>query len=94
MEDMDIIIVEGYIKDDASNIPLTGITLNIDAIKSPSGMGIITDGKRKKVGQTVTDANGHYKVKLKLFKEAESIEFWLNRGGANGAYDDSQRDIY
>jgi len=61
MEDMDIIIVEGYIKDDASNIPLAGITINIDAIKSPSGMGIITDGKRKKAGETVTtDANGYY----------------------------------
>jgi len=93
-QEMDIMIVEGYIKDDATKLPVAGITIHIDAIKSPSGMGIITDGKRKKAGETVTDANGHYKVKLRVFEEAEMLEFWLNRGGTKKAFEDAQRVAY
>ncbi|HEY5236414.1 MAG TPA: carboxypeptidase-like regulatory domain-containing protein, partial [Rhabdochlamydiaceae bacterium] len=70
-EDIETITVEGVVRDDASRAPLAGVFISIDRIKSPSGMGIITDGRRETVGRTTTNANGSYKVKLKVFKEAE-----------------------
>lgn len=33
MEEVDLMKVEGYIRDDASNEPIAGITIKIDAIK-------------------------------------------------------------
>lgn len=93
-EGIDTVTVEGVVRDDASKDPLVGIYISIDGIKSPSGMGIITDGKRETVGRTTTDANGYYKVKLKVFKEAERLEFYLNPGKIREGYVDRQQDIY
>ena len=94
IESKETISVEGVVRDDASKAPLAGIHISIDGIKSPSGMGIITDGKRETVGRTTTDANGFYKVKLKVFKEAERLEFYLNPGKLKEGYVDRQQDIY
>jgi hypothetical protein len=93
-EGVETISVEGVITDDASKQPLSGVLMSIDAIKSPSGMGIITDGKRETVGRTTTDANGYYKVKLKVFNEAQHLEFYLNPGKLKKGYVDRQQDIY
>ncbi len=93
-EGIEIISVEGIVRDDASKQPLSNIVISIDGIKSPSGMGFITDGKRENVGQTTTDANGYYKVKLKVFSEAERLEFYLNPGKLKDGYVDRQQDIY
>lgn len=93
-ENIESISVEGVVRDDASKQPLSGIFISIDGLKSPSGMGIITDGRRKAVGRTTTDANGYYKVKLKVFKEAERLEFYLNPGKLKDGYVDRQQDIY
>lgn len=86
--------VEGVVRDGASNLPLSGIIIYIDAIKSPTGMGIITDGNRENVGRVRTDANGYYKAKLKVFKSAESLEFYLNPGKPKEGYVERQQDVY
>ena len=93
-EDLDIIILEGVVRDDASKDPLAGIYISIDGIKSSTGMGIITNGRRKTVGQTTTDGNGYYKVKLKVFKDAENLEFYLNPGKLKEGFVDRQQVIY
>lgn len=90
----DTITVEGILRDDASKAPIAGIVISIDGIKSPSGMGIITDGRRKSAGRTTTDANGYFKVKLKIFKGAERLEFYLNPGKQKEGYVDRQENIY
>ncbi|WP_207420714.1 hypothetical protein [Desertivirga brevis] len=74
------IIIEGTIKDELTNEPLPGVEIRTDAIKSSSGMGIITNGRRKRVGETSTDNNGNYSLKLKVFKDADRLEFYLNPG--------------
>lgn len=78
--------VEGIISDHISGEPVAGLTLNIDAIKSPSGMGIITDGSRVTAAQTTTDSKGYYKAKLKIFEGAETLEFILNSGHEKAGY--------
>lgn len=90
----DTITVEGILRDDASKAPIAGIVISIDGIKSPSGMGIITDGRRKSARRTTTDANGYFKVKLKIFKGAERLEFYLNPGKQKEGYVDRQENIY
>ena len=92
-EDIDTLTVEGMVRDDASKKPIAGISISIDGIKSPSGIGIITDGKRETVGKTKTDANGYYKAKLKVFNEAERLEFYLNPGKLKEGYVDQQQNI-
>ena len=87
-----IISIEGVIKDDASKQVLNGIFITIDAIKSPSSWEG-WDGYRKTVGSVTTDANGHYKVKLKVYNDAERLEFYLNPGKLNSGYVDSQPNI-
>ena len=93
-EGIETISFEGVVKDDVSQQPLAGVSISVDAIKSPTGTGIVTDGKRETVGRTRTDANGRYKVQLNVFKEAERLEFWLNPGQPKEGYVDRQQDIY
>jgi hypothetical protein len=93
-EEADKMSVEGFVKDDASGEAITGVTIYIDAIKAPSGMGLITDGKRKRVGQTATDSKGYYKANLKIFKEAERLEFYLNPGKSKEGYVETQENVY
>ena len=87
-----IITIEGVVKEDASKQALNGIFITIDAIKSPSSWEG-WDGKRETVESVTTDANGYYKVKLKVFKDAERLEFYLNPAKLNKDYVDSQRDV-
>ena len=77
-EKEDKFIIEGVIRDAASDRPLEGISLKVDAIRSSSGWGILTDGRRETVASASTDANGYYRIKIKVFKLAESLEFYLN----------------
>ncbi|RYE27557.1 MAG: hypothetical protein EOP42_19075 [Sphingobacteriaceae bacterium] len=56
-------------------------------------MGIITDGKRETIGYTTTDKNGHYKIKLKIFRGAERLEFYINPIKTKQGYVESQQDI-
>lgn len=93
-EGINTINVEGVVRDDASKKPIAEIFIAIDGIKSPSGMGIITDGKREAVGQARTDANGYYRVKLKVFKGAERLELYLNPGKMKDGYVERQQDVY
>ncbi len=93
-KEIDIITIEGYIRDEASIEPIAGIQIFVDAIKSSSGMGIITNGRRENVGQGTTDSKGYYKIKLKVFKEAERLEFFINGGHIKEGYVYSQPDIY
>lgn len=91
-ENQDKVVVEGIILDDQSKKPLDGIVIYIDGIKTPSGMGIITDGKRERVGQTTTDVNGHYRVDLKLFKSVERLAFYINPAHRKEGYADRHTD--
>ena len=49
-EEMNTITVEGFIRNEIIKEPLAGIAIEVDAIKSLSGMGITFDGKRKRAG--------------------------------------------
>jgi hypothetical protein len=89
-EDVDVFIIEGQITDDITNQPIDGVQISIDAIKSSSGMGIITDGKRKAVGKATTDRNGYYKAKLKVFNEAQRLELFINEGYQRQGYTDGK----
>ncbi|MBX0334457.1 carboxypeptidase-like regulatory domain-containing protein [Pontibacter sp. HSC-14F20] len=91
-EDIDIFIIEGQIRDDLSNQPIEGVHISVDAIKSPSGMGIITDGKRKRVGEATTDKNGYYKARLKVFQEAQLLEISINENNKKEGYTDGYID--
>jgi hypothetical protein len=92
--DTDIMSIEGIVKDYITGQPVSGVTISIDALKSPSGMGIITDGRRKNVGQTSTDSRGYYRVKLKVFDEAERLEFSLNSGMGKDGYVSTEHILY
>lgn len=93
-EGIDVFTVEGIIRDDVSMQPISMIPVSIDAIKPPTGVGIITDGKRERVGRASTDANGYYKVKLKVFEEAKRLEFYVNRGIFKEGYAQRREDVY
>ena len=73
------IIVEGIIKDNISNAPVAGIGISIDAIKSPTSMGMSISGRRENIEKLETDINGYYYAKLKVFQDAETLEFNFNR---------------
>lgn len=92
--DIETITVEGVVRDDASQKPIAGLTISIDGIKSPTGVGIITDGKRENLGYSTTDSQGHYSIKLKVFKSAERLEFSLNPGNQMEGYVYSHEDFY
>src|SRR5690606_26562537 len=77
-ENIDIFIIEGYITDSISHQPIGGVPIRVDAIKSPSGMGIVSGGNRETVGQATTDKKGYYKAKLKVFKGAQRLQIFLN----------------
>lgn len=91
-QDVDVLTIEGIVRDDASKSAIAGVTISIDAIKSSSGWGILTDGKRVNVARTTTDVNGYYHVKLKVFKDAEILEFYLNPGLRKDDYVEIQKD--
>jgi hypothetical protein len=38
-------------------------------------MGIITSGKRERLGQTTTNASGYNKFNLKIFDQAEELSY-------------------
>ena len=79
-KDIETMTIEGTIRDEASLEPIAGILIFVDATKSPSGMGLL-GGKRESVGQGTTDLKGYYKIKLRVFKEAENLDLFIN--GAN-----------
>ncbi|PVY39507.1 carboxypeptidase-like regulatory domain-containing protein [Pontibacter virosus] len=81
--DVDIFTIEGYVTDEL-NQPVAGIAIGVDAVKTPSGMGIITDGKRKSAGNATTQENGYYSAKLKVFKDADRLEVALNENMLDG----------
>lgn len=85
-EDIDIFTIEGKIIDDVSLQPIEGVQIRVDAIKSPSGMGIITDGRRETVGVATTDRNGYYKAKLKIFQGAQYLEIFVNENNKKEGY--------
>lgn len=93
-EATDIVIIEGKLRDEVSGQALPGINISVDGVKSPSGMGIISDGKRKTVGRGVTDANGYYKIKLKVFEEAERLEISLNSDFSNEGYVSREEQVH
>lgn len=81
--DVDIFTIEGYVTDEL-NQPVAGIAIGVDAVKTPSGMGFITDGKRKSAGNATTLQNGYYSAKLKVFKDADRLEVALNENMRDG----------
>ncbi|WP_161890551.1 carboxypeptidase regulatory-like domain-containing protein [Pontibacter russatus] len=91
-KDVDIFIIEGQITDDISNQPIEGVEIRVDAIKSSSGMGIISNGKRKTVGKATTDRNGYYKAKLKVFNGAQRLEISINENNKKEGYADGYLD--
>jgi hypothetical protein len=85
---MDLMAIEGIVRDDVSNQPIAGVEIYIDAVKPPSGMGILSDARRDHVGETLTDQNGNYKLNLKIFKEAVRLEVRVNREQKKSIYAD------
>jgi hypothetical protein len=86
-------IVEGVLRDDVSKEPIPGVVILVDGVKTSSGMGIITDGMRKSLGQTTTDQAGKFKMKLKVFDKADRLQFFINPGGNKEGFVDRTMDI-
>lgn len=78
--------LKGRISDAYTNKPLANVKISIDAIKPSSGMGIITSGKRMRIADFVTNENGDYDVKLKVFEGAENFYFYVNAGSEKVGY--------
>lgn len=95
-EPTETITIEGTVQDEFSQQPISNIYIIIDGIKSStSGFGgIIDNGERKNVGNVTTDVNGHYKIKLKVFKGADRLNFYLNPENIKKDYSDNQDDLY
>ena len=85
-EDTNRMRLKGRISDAYTNKPLSNVKISIDAIKSSSGMGIITGGKRMRIANFVTNENGDYDVKLKVFDGAENFYFYINAGSEKAGY--------
>lgn len=92
-KEMDAIIIEGIIREEGSNKPIAGIQIFVAAIESSPGMGII-GGRRDYVGQGTTDPVGYYRIKLKVFKKAERLDFDINAAHAKGGYVYTQQAVY
>lgn len=82
----DTVILEGYVRTHGTNDPVSNIVISVDAIKSGEGMGIITSGKRERLGQTTTNASGYYRFNLKVFEQAERLSFEINDSHENASY--------
>lgn len=93
-EEKDTMTVEGFVLDQITKEPVAGVAIEVDAIKPPTGMGIITDGKRKRAATAITDINGFYHCKLKLFEEAERCEFKLNVNQVKNYATERTKDFY
>ncbi len=95
-EPTETITIEGTVQDEVSQQPLSNIYIIIDGIKSAtSGFGgIIGNGERKNVGNVTTDVNGHFTVKLKVFKGADRLNFYLNPEHINKGCTENQEDLY
>ncbi len=95
-EPTETITIEGTVQDKVSKQPLRDVYIIIDGIKSAtSGFGgIIGNGERKNVGNVITDVNGHYKVKLNVFKGADRVNFYLNPEHPKKGYVENQEDFY
>ncbi len=92
-EKTDNYTIEGQVRDDITNLPVEGVHISVDAIKPSSGMGIITDGKRKTVGEVTTDRNGYYRANLKVFQEAQRLEISINDNNRKEGYTDGYLDV-
>ncbi len=92
-EAVDVITIEGVLLDRASRQPIPGVSIIIDGVKSSSSWGIITDGKRETVGRTATNASGYYQIKMRIFKEAERLEFHLNQQEQREGYVAAQESV-
>ena len=82
----DKMTLEGYVRTHGTNDPIGNIIISVDAIKPGEGMGIITSGKRERLGQTTTNASGYYKFNLKIFEQAERLSFKINDNLQNAGY--------
>jgi hypothetical protein len=89
-KEVETVIIEGFIKDYNSLEPIAGIQIFVDAIQS--GMGLL-DGRRESVGKGTTNMEGYYQIKLRIFKEAENIELFINAANSNGGYVSIQPNI-
>ena len=85
--------IEGFINDQASLEPVAGVQIFVHAIKSPPGMGFL-GGKRESVGSGTTNSRGYYKIKMKVFKEAERIELFINGANLRAGYVYIQPIVY
>jgi hypothetical protein len=93
-EDGEKISLEGIVTDDISHQPIAGIEILADAIKSSTGWGILSDGKRASADRAVTDQNGHYKLTAKIFEGAERLEFQISETNMNRSYTYASEDLY
>ncbi|MDQ4140563.1 MAG: hypothetical protein M3142_08550 [Bacteroidota bacterium] len=75
---IDRYLFRGIVVDEVSRQPVANVAIKIDAIRAGSGMGIINGGRRKPAGNVVTDANGRFECKLKVFESADEIDFFIN----------------
>jgi len=87
-EPTDTIIIEGIVRDDLTLKSIRGVSVSASAV---SAVGF---GRNEEVGRTITDADGHYRLQLKIFKEAERLDFDINGGNLTDGYTYIQESIY
>jgi hypothetical protein len=92
-QDPELITVYGSISDQLTGEAIASVPINIDAIKSASSMGIITDGRRVTAGQITTDLKGNYKATLRTFEGAETLEFMINSSHEKVGYTETKHFI-
>lgn len=92
-EDTTIYILEGYMTDRVSGQGVDGVRIEVDAVKSSSGMGIITDGNRSFAGRATTDKNGYYKLRLSVFDGAEYLQMFINGLNERQGFVEDRRDV-
>src|ERR1035437_4131737 len=80
--------IEGLVRDEITLKPIPGVEIFASAV---SGVGF---GRNENVGQAITDADGYYKLKLKVFKGAERLDLYVNGGSVKEGYNEIQQSLY
>ncbi|MGI8634563.1 MAG: hypothetical protein ACR2KZ_04085, partial [Segetibacter sp.] len=89
---IEMMTIEGFIKDRASLEPIAGIEIFVVAQEAPLRMGIF-GGRNENVGQGTTDSKGYYKIMLTVFKEAANLELFINGANLKEGYVSIQPNI-
>jgi hypothetical protein len=82
------VIIEGYIIDGVSLSKIDGVLVFVSAI-STAGWG-----SNEFIGSAMSDANGYYKLKLKIPEGTDRLDLDVNGGSYRKGYTDAGKSLY